>query len=264
MSSGDVKGAEGEFAPKIKDQILKLYRDNWTDFQSAFNTKVAATNIESDFFLIRAWKESYNLAMRQLEEMFCDFMAIFIFGASFFYSFRYLISPSLGYKRSAPNPSIAKRAEYMLLAAAHHGITNVGDFAASFNEKEIDRNMEARFVLAMADKATSLLVRDLIPLVEKYRGKAECFKDGTDHETSGKGCLVDLVPIATINSVSAIINAGWSLRLGLKSWDIAKDINDENERNKEKLRVLRDLILKSLEVYEYRKRMEKGNATGRG
>jgi hypothetical protein len=77
---------------------------------------------------------------------------------------------------------------------------------------------------------------------------------------SAKGCLIDLVPVATITSVSAIINAGWSLRLDLKSWDIAKDIDDENKRNKEKLRVLQDLILKSLEVYEYRKRLEKGNA----
>lgn len=149
----------------------------------------------------------------------------------------------------------------MLLAAAHHGITNVADFAASFNEQEINHNKEARFVLAMADQATSILVSDLIPLVEKYRGKAECFSDGTQHEKSAKGCLVDLVPVATINSVSAIINAGWSLRLDLKSLDIAKDIDDENERNMEKLRVLRDLILKSLEVYEYRKRLEKGNAT---
>jgi hypothetical protein len=78
------KGAGSEFAPKIKDRILELYRDNWPDFQSAFNTKVAATDIESDLFLIRAWKETYDLAMRQLEEMFCDFMGIFIFGESFF------------------------------------------------------------------------------------------------------------------------------------------------------------------------------------
>jgi hypothetical protein len=142
----------------------------------------------------------------------------------------------------------------------HYGITIDGNFAASFDEEEKDRNKEARFILAMADEATSLLVNDLIPLVEKYRGNAECFRDGSQHVESAKGCLIDLVPVATITSVSAIINAGWSLRLDLKSWDIAKDIDDENKRNKEKLRVLQDLILKSLEVYEYRKRLEKGNA----
>jgi hypothetical protein len=43
----------------------------------------------------------------------------------------------------------------------------------------------------------------------------------------------------------------------LDDWSILEDIKDVKKQRGEKLRVLRDLVLKSLEVYEYHKRLEK-------
>ena len=66
-----------------------------------------------------------------------------------------------------------------------------------------------------------------------------------------------LVPPASVHSIAAIINAGWSIRLSLDAWPILGDIENEQDRRIEKLRVLRDLMLKSFEVYEFRKRLER-------
>ena len=56
-----------------------------------------------------------------------------------------------------------------------------------------------------------------------------------------------------------IVNAAWKLRLDIDNWDIlgAMKEKDGASRRAEKLRILRDLVLKSFEVYEFRKRVEK-------
>ena len=108
-----------------------------------------------------------------------------------------------------------------------------------------------------ADQATENLHSKLPSMVEKYRGKAERFSTGTDDEPGVKQSLWNLVPAASARSMTAVVNAAWNIRLELDSWNVLTDIEDEAKRRKEKLRVLRDLVLKSFEVYEFRKRLQK-------
>jgi len=99
-----------------------------------------------------------------------------------------------------------------------------------------------------------------LPIVEKYKGSAEKFTTGMGEEQNVERSLKALVPPASIKSAASIVNAGWKVRLQIDDWKILEDIEDAGKRRTEKLRVLRDLLLKSFEVYEYGKRVERDAA----
>jgi hypothetical protein len=61
--------------------------------------------------------------------------------------------------------------------------------------------------------------------------------------------------------MTAVVNAAWEIRLEIDKWEILADVEDESKRRREKLRILRDLVLKSFEVYEFQKRVQKSEAS---
>lgn len=83
-----------------------------------------------------------------------------------------------------------------------------------------------------------------------------CFTEGASQEKDAYQYLSSLVPVTASRSIAATVNAAWDRRLALEEWGILNEVSDEAERRKDKLRVLRDLVLKSFEVYEFNKRMD--------
>lgn len=200
------------------------------------------------------------MAQRQLEEVFCDLLGVYVFGQAFLFSFRYLIAPSLGQARSIYYPRPRSRAEYMQRAAISYGLPEISDFVDAFNAQDVSLPPPERFMIEVADAATEKLHEQLPAIVQKYCGKAEHFSTGSSHEKKIESNLRNLLPSASVASVSAIVNAAWELRLSIDDWEILGTMTDQASRRAEKLRILRDLVLKSFEVYEFRKRIKK-NAT---
>jgi len=184
-------------------------------------------------------------------------MGLYIFGQSFLHSFRYLLAPSLGQYRAVTYPRLRDRARYLTILADRYKLSEIADYSNSFSEQDPTLSPNDIFILQIADDTTEQLYLLLFDLIEKFHGKAEKFDTGTTSEVFAKQCLMNLVPAASIKSVAAVINAAWSIRLNLNDWNILGEIEDTSKRRIEKLRVLRDLVLKSLEVYEYHKRLEK-------
>lgn len=256
------KGAKQGFDLAVQKTVLDLYAANWSEFKTIFKTTSPPTSLQSDLFLLRIWGESYKLAARQLEELFCDFVGIHVFGPSFLQSFQYLLAPSLGQTRALEYPSIGRRAEYMVDAIKHYGMTEFKDFAKSFSEQDVRLTREVAFILKMADATTNKLQKDLLPLVARYSGSAQCFTDGQVFEDTYKECFISLVPVAKVESVAAVINAAWKVRNDFRSWPVLRNVQPPDKQAREKFRVLTDLVLKSLEVFEFGKVMEKANASG--
>jgi hypothetical protein len=252
------KSAKKEFDTTIRAEIIRLYKKNWDRVRKRFDQcPDNPDKLETDLFLLRIWGESYKLAQRQLEEVFCDFVGLYIFGQSFLHSFRYLISPSLGYNRSPNYPPLCERAKYMMDYGKSLGLNEIPEYANSFSEQKTALAPGEAFILEMADEATKNLHAQLPQVVEKYRGTVECFSEGIKDEAGAKQSLLNCVPAASTKSMTAVVNAAWDIRMDVNNWNILDDIEDETKRQKEKLRVLRDLVLKSYEVYEFRKRVQK-------
>jgi hypothetical protein len=252
------RGALSAFEPNIRTAVISQYRKNWDRFKKIFGITIDPSRLDTDLFLRRIWTQSYRLASRQLEEIFCDYIGIFLFGRSFLYSFRYLVAPSLGQYRPVSYPSLSNRARYMEHAANSFGLKEIEGFdIRSFSEKEPVLSPNDQFILEMADSVTEVLFSKLLDLVEQFHGKAESFAKGLTDEARTRNALRMLVPPHPVSSISALINAAWQVRLSLSEWDILKNISDEEKRAREKIRILRDLTLKALEVFEFSRRRQR-------
>jgi hypothetical protein len=140
------------------------------------------------------------------------------------------------------------------------GLPEITGYLQSFSEQNYRLSPGEAFILEVADEATDNLRTRLPGMVEKYRGKAEPFSAGLNDEPQVKESLLNLVPAGSAKSMPAVVNAAWDIRLNIDNWAILSDIEDVAKRPKEKLRILRDLVLKSFEVYEFRKRVQKYQA----
>src|SRR5207248_1719335 len=145
----------------------------------------------------------------------------------------------------------------MHTAAIAYGLDKIADFVDAFNDQEPQLTPSDKFMLEVADAATDKLHTRIPDLVKKYAGKAEHFNISAALVPQIGKNLRRLIPSASVNSISAIVNAAWELRLNIDDWQILNAIADEASRKTEKLRVLRDLVLKSFEVYEFNKRTDK-------
>jgi hypothetical protein len=251
------KGVQNKFEPEIKTHLIQLYRNNWDDVRDTFfdGNEISVGKLETDFFLRRIWGQSVELANRQIEELFCDFVGIYVFGEAFLHSFRYLVAPSLGRQRNLTYPSLRKRAECMLFAARHHGIETIQGFIESFQEQEPKMSKQMQFILRLSDEATANLYPKLLDLVEKNHGDAHLFSVGAANLERVRTNLQNLIPADHIDSIAVIVNAGWRVRLAIDKWDILAGEADYKKRRQEKMRVLNEILLKSFEVYEFRKRL---------
>jgi hypothetical protein len=255
------KGAKREFDPVIRTEIIRLYKERWTRFTKIFDQSPSGPDkLETDLFSRGIWGQSYKLAQRQLEEVFCDFIGVYVFGQSFLHSFRYLIAPSLGYHRSVNYPRLRDRAGYMARYGKELGLPEIKGYATCFSEQDYTLAPGETFILEVADETTKNLHSKLPAIVEKYRGKAEPFNVRPGDEAGVKQSLLNLVPSASAKAMTAVVNAAWEIRLEIDKWEILADIEDETKRKREKLRILRDLVLKSFEVYEFQKRLHKYEA----
>jgi hypothetical protein len=212
-------------------------------------------------FLRGIWGQSYKLAQRQLEEVFCDYLGVYVFGQSFLHSFRYLVAPSLGYRRNLNYPKLHDRAKYMAEYGNKLGLPEITAYADAFSEQDHSLAPNEAFILEVTDEATKNLHDQLPAIVEQYRGKAESFKVGIGDVPAAKQSLLNLVPVVSTKFMTAVVNAAWEIRLDLDEWRILTDVEDVARRRNEKLRILRDLVLKSFEVYEFRERIQKQQLT---
>jgi len=90
--------------------IVDAYQSNWAVFEKIFKTGKSSNDLTTDLFLRNIWFQSYKLAVRQVEEIFCDILGLAIFGESFHYSMLYLISPNVG-DRAPHYPRLSSRGQ---------------------------------------------------------------------------------------------------------------------------------------------------------
>ncbi|MER8562055.1 hypothetical protein [Mesorhizobium sp. M0578] len=229
---------------KLQQSLLSMYVANWKDFQKTFNVSNPDSDLLTDLFLRNIWTQSYKLAIRQVEELFCDLIGLRIFGESFLYSFLYLIAPNIG-DRAAHYPALVARVTVLTEACKHYAIEQPKDFQSYFLDPPKRIPSADEFVLKMADLASEALTSDLIEVVREHITKSALpLPDNAERDRIVKQFCA-LSPASSINALGDIINAGWKLRLDWKLW--SKFNFDAQTR----LDVLNDLVFKTMEVMEF-------------
>lgn len=236
---------------EIQSKVENEFLSHWDEFERHFDS-ADKNNLLTDLFLRQKWTFSYKLAQRQCEELFCDFLGVRLFGESFLYSFLYLISPNLGVTRSLHYPNLENRAAYLEKACGYFNFETPPDFCNFFSDIEPKLSDEYKFLLSMADKATHNMVDVLLDRVAAFcnQRNAPLPTDAERDEVEKQFALH--CPANNAKCLGDVVNAGWRVRL-------SDQISEENKEEYNKtIKVLNDLIYKTVEIMEYNCRVSGG------
>jgi hypothetical protein len=243
-----------QLGPKIFGEMLThLQTTRWSDFSSLF-PQVAKPQDLSDLLGQQTWALAWNWAIRQCEELFCDFIGIAIFRESFLHAASYLLAPGLPSMRSVLYPSSKRRAEYHVLAATNYGIGVPVDYVDRFDDESHPTEQPLKILLEVADYGASRLVSTLIAEADATIRNAGVTGPPSAEVAAIQHCFAQCVPAQKLASLPSIINAAWGLHLsGMKEWrTMYPDLADCEPRL---LSLLNDLVLKSIEVFEIEQRL---------
>lgn len=251
------KRLEVPFRTKLKDGVLGIIdkrRDEWERYFPDIPT--SKDELEGSLFARLIWTPALDWASRQCQETFSDFVGLRIFGASYFHSFAHLFSPNLSGPRSPYYPKMRTRVQNLLEGARFYGIHVQPEYELMFedsekliipeedSEKPIILESE-EFRLSLADQAASQLIPELIDKANETIGQSSV-PPCTDSERDRIYDRLKLVvPAEECKCLADILNAGWKAYTDDAFW---RDNPQVFERKDE---VLKDLILKNIEVFQF-------------
>ena len=217
---------------------------------------------------VESWAPAARWALRQTEESFCDFVGLRIFGTSFLEAFAYLLSPKAG-PRSVFYPNMRTRVENLQKAAQSFAAAHAARKAPSGTAKELQEATESfaigvpseyteqfeddkatgltlsgEFRASVADGALAMLVGDLITEADDVLNKATIPMPSVEEVRKIYARLKRVVPAEGCTSLANILNAAWQAFGHPDLWIKIPQVQKDRDR------ILKDLVLKNLEVFE--------------
>ena len=229
------------------------------------------------------YTEACELVRRQLEEFFCDFVGLYLFGESFLHAFAYFLSPDFPAPRSPKYPTVRIRLEQLSKARTRFArewgkdiYPKPPDVRELFEERAVDfeeprtrqQNVQQRRLLekGIDDIAAAMTNRLLDVIVDLGKRKNWTQLRNFDEATRKKILNQRFrwaVPAEAAGSMANILNAAWDVERDRHFWDnhpsLAGDLDKLEKEDHAKAREIRerrrealyDLALKNLEVLEY-------------
>jgi hypothetical protein len=183
--------------------------------------------------------------LKQLEEIFCDLFGLYVFGLSYLFAFEYFLAPG-GQGRNETYPSSLERIRFLLEAATALDLKVDEQLFLRWNDSSPDPGLNSG-ILDVTDKAVARVV---------LRVRERAFKLLTDKgvATPDDSAVARVLkafrrqePDADGASLPEIITAGWIYIRGAGGLATSEE--------QEQYRMLGELMLKSVEVSEFRRRV---------
>jgi hypothetical protein len=238
---------ESVFQGPVETQIIQLLRPRWAEFTGHFGPHDLAT-IDTDLVTRAIWLLAYDVSIRQCEETFCDIFGLKSFEESYLYAFEYLLAPSLGGKRDVSYPSITERIRSLETAAARFGVQTLPNFRDRFDEASPALDSGSKFLVEIADAATSRLVNSIIDKVDEIHRAVNAPALDRNRVDEINDDFRMAVPSGHSETLAEIISAAWIAHRDPALW---KDSNVHEER----FALLNELVFKTIEVMEVHMRL---------
>jgi len=244
---------------ELSEHIVTAHRNRWAGAERLFPNGCSGLTPAKLDKRSKLIADPYFHAARHCEELFCDFLAIRLFGEGFICAFCYLVAPNLGGPKAMHYPSLAIRVTALTAAAEHFQVPMPADLPALFQdpeELELLRGESATsqegFRLAVVEEVVPAMVQRLLGHVERLcEQRSLPTPDGARTDAILEE-LCEQSPPDVAHNIADIVNAGWRLRLDKTRW---RALAPSSLPDAERRRLLSDLIFKAIEVTEYRKRL---------
>jgi len=237
-------------AAKIKGEmtaaILQALTTRFDEFKDHARLPLSASDeIVTNLFALSELQDILQSALRQVEETFCDLLGLRLFGEAYLHAFAYLLAPGSG-GRTPWYPSLTDRVGYLLTAAGEWRLSCPDDYKTLFDAEALSGfTAYDEFKAQVADESLSA-VSDLLIEEAALTATSAGLAMGTRAEVARIQKRFHLgVPAETCASIADIVNAAWLVSEDPTLW---ADVPTMSERREQ---VLKELVLKNLEVFEF-------------
>jgi hypothetical protein len=234
-------------ASKIEQAVRDRIRGRWSDYQQAYpEIEVKPDELETNLLALVTYEKSVEWAGIQAEESFCDFIGLRIFGRSYLHAFAYLLSPGLPGQRSPHYPNMPRRIENILAASDTYGVQVPEEYNGQFvSQDEPDYSQGDAFQLSIAVEALQKIIPELISTAAQIVHAARVTSTSDDEVNRIYRDFLMMIPSKHTRCLADILNAGWKVFEEPDRW---MDIGEDSDR---KDFILKELVLKTIEVFEY-------------
>ena len=236
--------------PQAEDLVIDEIAHDFSTFVAAFGLQGKTTSdLTTDPDVLPLYAPSIEWLLAQAQESFCDFVGLRIFGWSYTKAHAYLLAPKLSMRRSERYPNIATRAKNLEKAAGRYNVQIDCGYVDMFeDDEEPFVTRPDLFLLSIADKSLDNLIDDLISEADRLITAAG-IAHSTDEEIDNiLGRYKVVVPFEGASGFPSILNAAWKVHDQPKFW------KGREEVQKKRSGVLKDLVLKNIEIYELEQR----------
>ncbi|MBS7698792.1 MULTISPECIES: hypothetical protein [unclassified Chelatococcus] len=227
----------------VENAVYEAFEGQRSRFELIFSLKGA--DVRNDMFVQPIIRKSVSLALRQTEELFCDFIGLCLFGRSYLLAFDYLLAPSLGGHRGGEYPDTRTRVAYLARYAVEMGIEADG-FEDRFVSEKPSGVKATDFTVEMADLAVSTRVQETFLLARTHVNSKMHPCLTSDGEAHAIECFARGIPSARLLSLGDLINAAWSVYC-----DEQKN-SALSGQGVSLVPFLTDLVIKSAEIHEFK------------
>lgn len=238
------------YKKRIERLILQEITEKRLTSYSALYPEFPKEDFHNNMFIRPIRATVYAWALSQSEEIFCDFFGLRLFAESYLYAFEYLLSPGFPGERSVSYPNMKCRVSYLEKAAKEMNIAVKHKFTDSFTDTDKQYDKKTELMVLTADAVSESLVSDLIILAQKIADEKAIPRMDSQTISDISKEFEMVIPTSKNHSIVNILNAGWRCYLNPELW---KDISQIKQEDKD--RVLKDIMLKSMEVSEAYERL---------
>lgn len=211
----------------------------------------------ADLFYFETWSFAEKWALKYAEETFCDLLGLYIFKTSFLHAFSYLISPIISPSRLYQKyPSMKVRVNNLVKAAINFSVgipEGEAGYTSLFDDSIISKELskEEKFLVSLADNALEGIIDQLINIAKEiadstvFNDKLKKYSPSPDERDRIYNRFVQVVPAEKCKTLSDILNAAWKAYKDPALWENIPKIKEKKEH------VLKNLVLKNIEVFEY-------------
>jgi hypothetical protein len=232
-----------------KDEFSKVYHSEINDL----DLPTASLREFTDFLKnnIRLFTNAIDLATSQAEETFCDFAGLRLFGVSYLKAFAYLASPRVSRQRDESYPRMTTRVRNLVETAPRFGVEPPEGFGGLFeDDPEADYQNSIRFNLTVADEALGDLRDSIFNKVQALLSNDLIPTPSHDEACKILKWIKYVVPAKGARSLADILNAAWLAFEDKTLW------KENPELHQKKDEVLKELILKNIEILEIESRQK--------
>jgi len=249
----EAEGLESRFEAPVETGVLnQLTTKRWKEYNLLYTQYKPADLTAGDMFIRSTWLSAFTWASLQAEEMFCDFFGLRLFAEAYFHAFAYLLAPGTSGQRSLNYPNITRRMTHLVDAAKSMGVAVPAGFDTAFEAETEPVEPSTKLLVSIADDVVVSLVPQLIQAAQDIADAKNVPKRDAARVSHVCAEFERVIPTADAQSLTDILNAGWESELRPHLWKNVPQIKPDDKE-----RVLRDLMLKSMEVSEISARLGK-------